>query len=224
MANTQRRQMSDAFATAIFIILSGGLQDAYTYCCRGGVFANAQTGNIVLMSTRLFQGDLSGCVRYLIPILSFICGIFVAESIHARYKCAEKIHWRQIIILVEILILFGVGFLPQRWNAAANALVSFVCALQVQTFHKVRGHVYASTMCIGNLAQRDGSAARLFPHPGKGRAPQGADLFQRDRLFLPPGRRLGSALTLALGQSAIWASCGLLAVSFGMMFLPANEA
>ena len=67
MANTQRRQMSDAFATAIFIILSGGLQDAYTYCCRGGVFANAQTGNIVLMSTRLFQGDFSGCVRYLIP-------------------------------------------------------------------------------------------------------------------------------------------------------------
>ena len=63
MANTQRRQMSDAFATAIFIILSGGLQDAYTYCCRGGVFANAQTGNIVLMGTRLFQGDFSGCVR-----------------------------------------------------------------------------------------------------------------------------------------------------------------
>ena len=147
MVNTQRRQMSDAFATAIFIILSGGLQDAYTYCCRGGVFANAQTGNIVLMGTRLFQGDFSGCVRYLIPILSFICGIFVAESIHARYKCAEKIHWRQIIILVEILILFGVGFLPQSWNAAANALVSFVC---------------------------------LFPHPGKGRAPQGTNLFQRD--------------------------------------------
>ena len=55
MANTQRRQMSDAFATAIFIILSGGLQDAYRYCCRGGVFANAQTGNIVMFSIHLTQ-------------------------------------------------------------------------------------------------------------------------------------------------------------------------
>ena len=32
-------QMSDSMLTAFFIILSGGLQDAYTYCCRGKVFA-----------------------------------------------------------------------------------------------------------------------------------------------------------------------------------------
>lgn len=37
-------QMSDKFRAAVFIILSGGFQDAYTYCCRGSVFANAQTG------------------------------------------------------------------------------------------------------------------------------------------------------------------------------------
>lgn len=38
-------QMSDSFRAAVFIILSGGFQDAYTYFCRGEVFANAQTGN-----------------------------------------------------------------------------------------------------------------------------------------------------------------------------------
>lgn len=48
-------QMSDSFLMSAFIILSGGLQDAYTYCCRDKVFANAQTGNIVLMSTHLLQ-------------------------------------------------------------------------------------------------------------------------------------------------------------------------
>ena len=42
-------QMSDSFLMSAFIILSGGLQDAYTYLCRGKVFANAQTGNIVLL-------------------------------------------------------------------------------------------------------------------------------------------------------------------------------
>ena len=39
-----RGQMSDSMLTAVFIILSGGLQDSYTYLCRGKVFANAQTG------------------------------------------------------------------------------------------------------------------------------------------------------------------------------------
>ena len=44
------RQMSEAFITCVFLALSGGFQDAYTYFVRDGVFSNAQTGNVVLMS------------------------------------------------------------------------------------------------------------------------------------------------------------------------------
>ena len=106
--------MSDSFLTAIFIVLSGGFQDAYTYMCRGEVFANAQTGNIVLMAANLFQGELSKCLRYLVPIISFMVGTYVAEHIHFFYKYKEKIHWRQIIILFEVLLLFYVGFIPRQ--------------------------------------------------------------------------------------------------------------
>ena len=49
------------FFAAVFIILSGGFQDAYTCCCRGSVFANAQTGNIVLLSAALFRGEWRSC-------------------------------------------------------------------------------------------------------------------------------------------------------------------
>ena len=42
----------------------------------------------------------------------------------------------------------------------ATIMVSFACAMQVQTFRKVGGYSYASTMCIGNL--RSGTAA--FSH------------------------------------------------------------
>ena len=125
--------MSESMLTAAFIILSGGLQDAYTYLCRGKVFANAQTGNIVLFSAYLFDGDWTHSRRYLVPVLSFMLGIFVAECIHRHFKHMESVHWRQLI------------------------LVSFVCAMQVQTFRKVRGHAYASTMCIGNM--RSGTEA-----------------------------------------------------------------
>ena len=44
------RQMSESFLTAAVLSISGGLQDVYTYVSRGEVFANAQTGNIVLFS------------------------------------------------------------------------------------------------------------------------------------------------------------------------------
>ena len=57
-------QMSDSFRAAVCIVLSGGFQDAYTYWCRGGVFANAQTGNIVLLSTALFRGEWHTVLKY----------------------------------------------------------------------------------------------------------------------------------------------------------------
>ena len=73
MANTQRRQMSDAFATAIFIILSGGLQDAYTYCCRGGLeYQSAaaslwRTGQALVIIALLALGHV---VRFLFFIIA----------------------------------------------------------------------------------------------------------------------------------------------------------
>lgn len=218
----ERRQMSDAFRTALFIILSGGYQDAYTYCCRGKVFANAQTGNIVLMSVNLFDGDLQKAVRYVIPLLAFLAGIIAAESVHHRFKNIEKIHWRQIVILCEIIMLFAVGFMPQWLNAAANALVSFVCAMQVQTFHKVRGHAYASTMCIGNMRSGTEALCAYFRTREK-EVLQKALTYFGVILVFGVGAGLGSILTAAVGCKAIWVCCALLSISFGLMFVPERK-
>ena len=217
-----RGQMSESMLTAAFIILSGGLQDAYTYLCRGKVFANAQTGNIVLFSAYLFDGDWAHSRRYLVPVLSFMLGIFVAECIHRHFKHMERVHWRQLILLAEIVLLFLVGFLPQDGNTAANALVSFVCAMQVQTFHKVRGHAYASTMCIGNM--RSGTEALCVYFRTREKAVlQKALTYFGVILVFGVGAGLGSILTAALGTKAIWICCALLSVSFGMMFVPERE-
>ena len=50
-----KNQMSDAFVNSAVLALSGGYQDAYTYFARDGVFSNAQTGNVVLMSQHLMK-------------------------------------------------------------------------------------------------------------------------------------------------------------------------
>ena len=211
-------QMSDSFLMSAFIILSGGLQDAYTYCCRDKVFANAQTGNIVLMSTHLFAGDWAGVFRYFVPLISFMAGIFVAECVHRRYKCMEKVHWRQLIILAEIVLLFFVGFLPQEVNTFANALVSFVCAMQVQTFRKVRGHAYASTMCIGNMRSGAEELGKYVNTRDREHLHSALTYFGVIVIFAF-GAGLGSLLTQVIGKKAILVSCGLLFISFCLMFI-----
>ena len=145
-----KTQTSESFRLSALLSFSGGLQDAYTYNVRDGVFANAQTGNVVLMSQNFMQGEWNKGLRYMLPLISFAAGIFLAERIESRFKTGSKIHWRQIILFIEIAMLLAVGFMPTGFNMLANIMVSFSCAMQVQTFRKVHGYGYASTMCIGN--------------------------------------------------------------------------
>lgn len=219
LSKKPRGQMSDSFLMAAFIIMSGGLQDAYTYCCRDKVFANAQTGNIVLMSTHLFAGDWSGVSRYFVPVLSFMAGIFVAECVHRRYKRMEKVHWRQIIILAEIVLLFVVGFLPQRLNTLPMRLFHCVCAMQVQTLparclrSRLREHDVHR-----QHAQRHGRAVRLFPHARQEDPAKVDDLFCSDRCVCAR-RRMRQRTDGALRGKGLWVSCILLTISFLMMFV-----
>ena len=210
-------QMSESFYTVIFLSLSGGLQDAYTYLFRGGVFANAQTGNIVLLSVRLFEGDWAAAGHYLIPLLAFSLGILVAELVRWHFR-GRMLHWRQLVVLGEIALLFLVGFLPSRLDLLANALVSFACAMQVQAFRKVDGYAFASTMCIGNL--RSGVESLCAWGRTKSlEARRKAGRYFGVILLFAVGAGLGS---LSLGwwsARAIWFSCVLLAVSFLLMFI-----
>jgi uncharacterized membrane protein YoaK (UPF0700 family) len=54
-----KTQTSESFRLSALLSFSGGLQDAYTYNVRGGVFANVQTGNVVLMS-QSFKHEYEG--------------------------------------------------------------------------------------------------------------------------------------------------------------------
>ena len=129
------KQMSEAFLNNMFLALSGGLQDAYTYLCRGKVYANAQTGNIVLLSTYLCNGEWAAAGRYLVPVLAFMAGIFAAECVHRRFRRMERVHWRQMILLAEIVLLAAVGLyrlcVTQSSALAEGGFFLLLCALCV---------------------------------------------------------------------------------------------
>lgn len=145
----QKKQMSETLLIGGLLALAGGFLDAYTYITRGGVFANAQTGNMVLFGIGVFEGNIKKMMYYIIPILAFFVGIIIAEIVKGRYKTRTSIHWRQIIVVIESVLLFVVALINN--DMIANAIVSFVCSLQVESFRKVNGNPYATTMCTGNL-------------------------------------------------------------------------
>ena len=215
-------QMSESFPTAAFLSISGGLQDAYTYVFRGKVFANAQTGNIVLLSQNICERNWLQSAHYFIPLAAFAIGIIVAEQIRGKYQNVQNIHWRQIVLLLEMILLFLVSFLPQSLDMLANALVSFSCAMQVQTFRKVNGYAFASTMCIGNL--RSGTAAlSAYMRERKPRLLRQALCYFAIIFLFAIGAGIGGRLSMAYGERAIWVSSILLLISFLLMFIEEIE-
>ena len=208
-AKNARVQMSEAFITSVFLALSGGFQDAYTYFTRDEVFSNAQTGNVVLMSQHFMLGEWQRGLHYLIPLLAFAGGVFFADCVQGKFKYANRLHWRQGILLLEILILFGVGYIPQDYNMLATTLVSFSCAMQVQSFRKVGGYSYASTMCIGNLRSGTESLSVYIREHQKG-ALRKALHYYGIILIFAIGAGAGGICSMQIGVHAIWISCVLL--------------
>ncbi len=218
----KRGQMSDSRRLALLLAVSGGLMDAYTYIFRGKVFANAQTGNILLLGVNLSEGNYQKAFQYFFPVIAFALGIVLSEFVH-RFCVEDGIfHWRQLTILLECMILFFVGFFPVTYNLIANALVSLACGIQVESFRKVKGNASATTMCIGNL--RSGTQA-LCDY-----------IFTKDKAYLSKsiiyygiilaftlGAVLGNLLIDFWEQKTIWCSSILLFATFLLMFIPEKK-
>ena len=214
----RERQMSEAFINSIFLAMSGGFQDAYTYFARGGVYSNAQTGNVVLLSNHIMSGEWMTTLKYLLPLIAFASGIFIADIVHSRFKYAQKMHWRQGILVLEIVILFFVGLIPHHLDSLATILVSFSCALQVQTFRKVSGYSYASTMCIGNIRSGTHHLIHFFYEKDR-QSLERALLYYFVILCFVVGAILGNWCLPHLQEKTILVSCVLLAIALMIMYI-----
>lgn len=215
-------QMSDSLILALILAISGGLMDAYTYLFRGHVFANAQTGNILLFGVHLSERNWPDALKYLFPVLAFTGGIVLAELTRYLYRDRNYFHWRQAAVLVEAIILFVVGFIPVEHNAIANALVSFSCGIQVESFRKVLGNASATTMCIGNLRSGTQSICDFFFTRKREDLMKGLIYFGII-VFFVLGAIAGNSMIDLFGQKAIWCSSLLMLVSNIMMFVPGYE-
>ena len=212
------KQMSESMILGVVLTLAGGFQDAYSYNCRGQVFANAQTGNIVLLGQNIASGNFQNALHYLFPLLAFLAGVYLSEWVRELCKSFQKLHWRQIVLAFEIVMLAIAGLLPQRLNVVSNVLMSFACAMQVDSFRKFRGIPCATTMCIGNM--RSGTELLCRYHITKDPELKRKSLhYYFIILVFAIGAAIGAVASQKFGNPAIWIAAGLMLLGFILMFV-----
>ena len=210
--------VTESFGCGCLLALAGGVLETYSFVVRGGVFANAQTGNMALLAVRLLEGDLHNALRYFIPVFSFFLGVLLSNLLRVKTR-SHLFQWQHFVLLLEIFLLLAVGFLPHHEMAdfLATTLISFSCSLQVEAFRKVEGAVYATTMCTGNL--RSGTA-HLFTYlhtRDKAHGRRAGQYFSIIFLFML-GCAIGAAGSFWGREKAVWISCVLLLGVFFLLF------
>ena len=79
---TSQNANAERLAAACVLSIIGGFLDIYTYLCRGKVFANAVTGNMVLFGFHLANLEWGAGAKYLLAIFFYALGVFAAEYVH----------------------------------------------------------------------------------------------------------------------------------------------
>ena len=212
--------MSGSFLMGVVLALAGGFLDAYTYVCRGGVFATAETGNMVLLGLRLASGEPKEAIRYIIPIGGFACGVLVSAAVRKKFRESRALHWRQMTVAMEIAVLAAISFVPSspENNIYTNALVAFAASLQVQSFRVISGVPLTTTMCTGNLRYAAESLFRAASEKNRAALLNAAKYLAIIALFIT-GAVCGAAVTRAAGIRAALAAAGILLAAFLMMFI-----
>lgn len=212
-----KRKVAPVILLAL-LALSGGCMDAYSYLYCEGVFAYAQTGNILLFCINLVSGDFLKAFSYLWPILAFTGGTataFLLERMHKGWK--PFMHkWRTLIL--EILILVAVAFVADYDHLIATAMISFVCGMQLESFPSFLSIRVATTMCIGNLRSAVHHSLECAVGNAKGNGVQTMLLWSALAAFVV-GAALGNFFVSLIGAYAVLVSCVLLGIGIVFVFL-----
>ena len=171
---TSEHKIHESLCIALILALLGGFLDAYTFILKNGVFANAQTGNLVLLSISVFTGQVGSVPKYLLPIVFFSFGILLSECIKSTALIKSESNKIRFVLVFKAALLIMIGLTsPVTADLFTTCSVSFLAAIQVGIFNKLKGAAVATTMITGNLKSamqslhaflynKDRSAGKMF--------------------------------------------------------------
>ncbi len=214
----------ETIPVAALLILAAGMLDAFTYVGYGGVFANAMTGNLVVMTVRISGGNMLAGLPYLAPLTAYVCGVAVAHCLKEKplrgvFPYPARISLGLEVAFLIAVALFGKG-LP---DMAVVTGIAFVAALQATAFTKVEKFAFTSVTTSANLRHfAESLMASLIFKEGK-KAAREWRFFLTVCLCFFAGAIAGAFATRAFGHAAVWLPIGALSLALALC-LPWNVA
>ena len=130
--------------------LTGGFLEAFTFLLHGGVFCNAQTGNLVMLVINFAGGDFPSGLRYLYSILAYVFGILLSVVIPL---CLRRVNLPLAVTAAEIAVLAALAFIPE---SVPDYCILICAALLLPVLA-----LFVADSCINfRRAKRDGADAK----------------------------------------------------------------
>lgn len=219
MDNENQQVTRASVELGVLLAVAGGFQDAYAYISLHGVFANAQTGNVVLLAVATAREQWVEAARHIPPLLAFILGVVVAETLD-RPRVAAVIRWpARVALALEIVVLGIVGFLPRGVpSSLIVVMIAFTASVQVTTFRTLIIWPFNTAMVTGNMR----TAAQAAYQAVADRDPEAVRRMRSFAVIIGGfvfGAFIGGWLTLSAGRHAIWVSTGVLAAALGLFLV-----
>lgn len=139
------------FCSLIFI---GGYLGGFTFSLKGKLFVNAQTGNMVLLSSGIGKFDILVVKNTLILLIVYFIAVMTAEYLSKKVYKEGKYIWENFLLILSFFITLILGFLPEDlifevWLYPIAAIV----AMQFATFERAHGMGMATGFCTNHLKQ-----------------------------------------------------------------------
>jgi uncharacterized membrane protein YoaK (UPF0700 family) len=204
---------------ALLVTAASGFLDAYTYVSRGGVFANAQTGNVIFLAIEVSRTHWRDAAQHLWPILAFVVGVSIANVIktgRAERRVHRPIRWS---IAAQAAILAVVGFVPATVpNALVTVPISFIAALQIALFRNIGDLNYIAIAMTGNLMRvTEAGFAAIVDRDSAGRRAFG--VYSAVIAVFVLGALAGAAATGSVGVRAAWIPAAVLAATLAIFVI-----
>lgn len=206
--------------TYALLMMAAGMMGAYTYNLRGGVFCNAQTANIVMMSIAFGKQEwLHGCY-YFIPVSAYLAGSFLSELLPSPVKRLGFLRWDTYLVAFETLMLFLIGFIPLSVpHQVVQVLVNFLASMQYNTFRQAEGVPMATTFATNHIRQIGVGLAKELAHRRTGDHAHRRKLLRHAQMlaFFTAGSVAGALCCRLLAERAVWVTLLPFAVVFAAL-------
>jgi uncharacterized membrane protein YoaK (UPF0700 family) len=192
--------------------------DAWVYMDHGHVFANAQTGNVVLFGIYVAAGDFTAAARHVPSIMAFILGL-VSSRLTAVWPKKAGLNSRNVRLTVECILLVALGLIASALpNGVVTACVGFIAAVQITSLSHIGDVTFNTGMTTGNLLGAFSAAIAVLYDPSSKKDRTRAIALGFMCLAFLAGAVLGGFCTLRFGDQTLFITAGMVGLATLLMW------